>query len=117
MGSGTTLLRLVLDSHEHIAIPPETGFMRGYGALRFTPFKWSGRDWTGRLGWSEQEFDALAREFYDRLFSRYAEQHGKRRWGEKTPLHTWHVDDMARLFPTRSSWAWCATRSAASRPI
>ena len=30
---------------------------------------------------------------------RYAEQHGKRRWGEKTPLHTWHVDDMARVFP------------------
>ena len=99
MGSGTTLMRLVLDSHEQIGIPPETGFMRGYHALRFTPFKWSGRDWTGRLGWSEEEFDALAREFYDRLFTRYAEQHGKRRWGEKTPLHTWHVDDMARLFP------------------
>ena len=92
-------MRLVLDSHEHIAIPPETGFMRGYGALRFTPFKWSGRDWAGRLGWSEEEFDALARDFYDRLFMRHAEQHGKRRWGEKTPLHTWHLDDMARLFP------------------
>ena len=39
MGSGTTLMRLVLDSHEHIGIPPETGFMRGYKALRFTPFK------------------------------------------------------------------------------
>ena len=99
MGSGTTLLRLVLDSHDHIGIPPETGFMRGYGALRFTPFKWSGGDWTGRLGWSEEEVDALARDFYDRLFMRYAEQHGKRRWGEKTPLHTWHVDDMARVFP------------------
>lgn len=99
MGSGTTLLRLVLDSHENIGIPPETGFMRGYGALRFTPFKWSGGDWTARLGWSEEELDALARDFYDRLFMRYAERHGKRRWGEKTPLHTWHVDDMARVFP------------------
>ena len=99
MGSGTTLMRLVLDSHEHIGIPPETGFMRGYGALRNTPFKHSGRDWTARLGWSEPEFDALARELYDRLFMRYAEQHGKRRWGEKTPLHTWHIEDMARLFP------------------
>ena len=92
-------MRLVLDSHERIGILPETGFMRGYSALRFTPFKWSGRDWTSRLGWSEEEFDALARDFYDRLFMRYAEQHGKRRWGEKTPLHTWHLDDMARLFP------------------
>jgi len=99
MGSGTTLLRLMLDSHENIAIPPETGFMRGYSALRFTPFKWSGRNWTGRLGWSDEEFDELARELYDRLFMRYAEQHGKGRWGEKTPLHTWHIEDMARLFP------------------
>ena len=24
---------------------------------------------------------------------------GKERWGDKTPLHTWHVDGMARLFP------------------
>jgi hypothetical protein len=99
MGSGTTLLRLMLDSHQHIAIPPETGFMRGYDALRFTPFKWSGRNWTGRLGWSEEELDGLLRDLYDRLFMRYAEQHGKRRWGEKTPLHTWHITDLARLFP------------------
>ena len=99
MGSGTTLLRLVLDSHEHIAIPRETGFMRAYDAHRFTPFKFAGRDWAKRLGWNEAEFDAVMRELYDRLFMRYAEQHGKRRWGEKTPLHTWHVDDMARVFP------------------
>jgi hypothetical protein len=99
MGSGTTLLRLMLDSHENIAIPPETGFMRGYDALRFTPFKWSGRNWTGRLGWSEEELDEELHALYDRLFMRYAEQHGKRRWGEKTPLHTWHIADMARLFP------------------
>ena len=98
MGSGTTLLRLMLDSHPAIGIPQETGFMRGYDALRFTPFKWSGRNWTKRLGWSRKEFDALAREFYDTLFMRYAEQHGKRRWGEKTPLHMWHIADMARLF-------------------
>ena len=99
MGSGTTLLRLVLDSHPNIAIPKETGFMRGYDALRFTPFKWSGRNWTGRLGWSKDEFDVLARDFYDTLFMRYATEHGKQRWGDKTPLHTWHIADMARLFP------------------
>jgi hypothetical protein len=99
MGSGTTLLRLVLDSHESIAIPPETGFMRAYDAHRYTPFKASGRGWTKRLGWRPEELDAMLGELYDRLFMRYAERHGKARWGEKTPLHTWHVDDMARLFP------------------
>jgi hypothetical protein len=98
-GSGTTLLRLILDSHEHIAVPRETGFMRAYDAHRFIPFWWSGRTWAERLGWSSQELDAELRAFYDRIFMRYAERSGKRRWGEKTPLHTWHVDDMARLFP------------------
>ncbi|HEV2061577.1 MAG TPA: sulfotransferase [Solirubrobacteraceae bacterium] len=99
MGSGTTLLRLILDSHENIAVPQETGFMRAYDAFKYAPFKASGRNWTKRLGWKESERDELLRELFDTLFMRYAERHGKRRWGEKTPLHTWHVDDMARLFP------------------
>ena len=99
MGSGTTLLRLILDSHPHIAIPQETGFMRSERALRFIPFKWSGRRWYRRLGWNDEEFNALLRDFYDTVFRRYAAMHGKERWGEKTPLHTWHVDQIARLFP------------------
>ncbi len=99
MGTGTTLLRLVLDSHHAIAIPPETGFMRAYKANRFIPFKWTGRNWAKRLGWSDEELDVELRHFYDRLFMRYVEQHGKRRWGEKTPLHIWHWDAMARVFP------------------
>jgi hypothetical protein len=99
MGSGTTLLRLILDSHPNIAIPQETGFMRAYDAHRYTPFKASGRGWMKRLGWSDAERDELLAETYDRIFMRYAEQHGKSRWGEKTPLHTWHIDDMARLYP------------------
>jgi hypothetical protein len=99
MGSGTTLLRLVLDSHDRIAIPQETGFMRAYNAHRSIPFKVSGRNWARRLGWSRRELDEQLRIFYDTLFMRYAEQHGKQRWGEKTPIHTWHIDAIARLFP------------------
>lgn len=99
MGTGTTLLRLVLDSHDAIALPPETGFMRAYNAHKFIPFKHTGRNWAKRLGWSHAELDAEMREFYDRLFMRYVEKHGKKRWGEKTPLHTWHWEDMARVFP------------------
>lgn len=99
MGSGTTLLRLVLDSHPNIAIPQETGFMRAYNAHKFIPFKWSGKNWAKRLGWSHEELDQELGAFYDRLFMRYVSQHGKQRWGEKTPLHTWHIDDMARVFP------------------
>ncbi|NUT56357.1 MAG: sulfotransferase [Thermoleophilia bacterium] len=99
MGSGTTLLRLILDSHDRIAIPQETGFMRAYDAHQFIPFKWSGRNWAKRLGWSRAELDDELRAFYERIFRRYAERSGKPRWGDKTPLHTWHVGEMARLFP------------------
>ena len=99
MGSGTTLLRLMLDSHEHIAIPHETGFMRSYRAMQFVPFKWTGRGWARRLGWTDEELDAELRAFFERIFMRHAEREGKQRWGEKTPLHTWHVGAMAKLFP------------------
>jgi hypothetical protein len=99
MGSGSTLLRLMLDSHEHIAIPHETGFMRAYKAMQFIPFKWTGYGWAYRLGWSEEEFDEELRRFFNRIFMRYAEQHDKRRWGDKTPLHTWHITALARVFP------------------
>src|SRR5215213_3188418 len=99
MGSGTTLLRLMLDSHEHIAIPHETGFMRAYKSMKFIPFKWTGRNWAKRLGWTPEELDEELRAFFDRVFMRYAAEQGKQRWGEKTPLHTWHVEAMARLWP------------------
>ena len=99
MGSGSTLLRLILDSHDNIAIPRETGFMRAYNAHQFIPYKWSGRNWAKRMGWSRQELDEELARFYDRIFMRNVERHGKQRWGDKTPYHTWHIDDMARLFP------------------
>src|SRR3954470_5079694 len=99
MGSGTTLLRLMLDSHERIAIPHETGFMRAYNAMRFVPFKLTGGAWSRRLGWSSKEMDQKLRQFFDEMFMRYASEHGKERWGEKTPFHTWHIDAMKRLFP------------------
>jgi hypothetical protein len=99
MGSGTTLLRLMLDSHERVAIPHETGFMRAYNAMRFVPFKWTGEGWAKRLGWSGKEMDERLREFFDETFMRYASEHGKERWGEKTPFHTWHINAMKRVFP------------------
>jgi hypothetical protein len=99
MGSGSTLTRLILDSHPNIGIPQETGFMRAYQAHQFIPLKWSGRNWARRMGWSREELDAELARFYERIFTRYVESQGKARWGDKTPLHTWHVDGMARLFP------------------
>jgi hypothetical protein len=98
-GSGTGLLRLVLNGHERIAVAPETGFMRAEGASKFIPFWPYGGRWYRRLGLTEEQLDDHLREFYEGLFRGYAEREGKQRWGESTPWHVWHVDEMARLFP------------------
>ncbi len=101
-GSGSTLLRLMLDSHENIAVPPETGVMRLVTAHRWVPFWELGGDWHDRLGLTADDVDRRLAEFYGRMFSDYAESQGKRRWGEKTPFHVWHVDEIRSLFPDAS---------------
>ena len=73
--------------------------MRIYNSYLWTPFKYSGGETMERLAWTPESLDEFLAEHFDRLFMNYAEQHGKRRWGEKSPLHTWHVPNMARLFP------------------
>lgn len=99
MGSGTTLLRLMLDSHPNVAIAPETGFARAYLANKHIPFWRFGGGWYRRLGLTDDEMDERLRGFYDGLFMHYAHAQGKQRWGEKTPNHIWHMDRLANLFP------------------
>lgn len=99
MRSGSTLLRLVLDSHENIAIGAETGFMGAVSATKVIPGWIHGNEWYRRLDWTEDELDERLRTFYTGMFGRYAASHGKRRWGDKTPFHTSHVAQMARVFP------------------
>ncbi len=99
MRSGSTLLRLCLDSHERIAIGPESGFMGAAAAMKAIPGWDAGPAWYGRFGLSEAEMNAQVAAFFSRIFERYAAQHGKARWGDKTPFHTWHVRQMADIFP------------------
>jgi len=99
MGSGTTLLRLIVDSHDNIAIAQETSIMRAYLAHRWIPFHRHGGDWYPRLGWSDDELDERMREFYAGMFERFAAEHGKKRWGDKTPWHAWHIREISRVFP------------------
>ncbi|MGI8693438.1 MAG: sulfotransferase family protein [Geodermatophilaceae bacterium] len=99
MRSGSTMLRLILDSHENISIGAETGFMGAVAATKAVPGWTYGKDWYRRIAWTEDEIDARLREFYGGMFQRYAASNGKRRWGDKTPFHTAHVAQMARVFP------------------
>lgn len=93
------MLRLMLDAHPRLAVPPETGFMRLVTAQRWVPFWEFGGQWHERLGLSDAELDERLGAFYGGMFQDYATRAGKNRWGEKTPYHVWHVDDIRRLFP------------------
>jgi Sulfotransferase family len=120
--SGTTLLRLMLDAHPQLAIPPETHFLpklfklsdtfaserRGDDELRQASFalitghpRWLdfGLDeddlWRHLSGYPEMSATVAARAFYEA----YAELHGKPRWGDKTPSYTWKMPRIQRRLP------------------
>jgi hypothetical protein len=99
MRSGSTLLRLILDSHPRLAIPPETGFMGAVAATKRIPGWAHGEGWYRRIDWTEAELDERLGAFFGEMFARYAAARGKARWGDKTPFHTAHIASMAAIFP------------------
>lgn len=98
-GAGTTLLRLMLDSHDRIAIPAETGFLRLAMSQLWVPYWQLGDQWAGHLDLTDDELLATLADFYGGLFASYAETRGKQRWGDKTPFHVWHLKLAVDLFP------------------
>jgi hypothetical protein len=113
--SGTTLLRLMLDSHPELAIGPETGFapevVRACRKHRASPEELvdlirAQRSW-GDFDLDEAE---LERRFAaaDRLdagaalralYGLYAEGQGKPRWGDKTPAYVKRMPMIAGALP------------------
>jgi hypothetical protein len=94
--SGTTLLRFVLDSHPHIAAPPETFlFSHLLGPLR--------DERAVRAMWNvgfHREVLARALGDYARSFMEaYARSKGKRIWIEKTPSYVEWLPELAEAFP------------------
>jgi hypothetical protein len=99
--SGTTLLRLMLDSHPKLTIPPETHFIPRLIRLadkpEMKPMKLARRISKHRR-WGDFDIDReeLAAAFRDlpelngttatrAFYDLYARKQGKRRWGDKTP--------------------------------
>lgn len=117
--SGTTVLRFMLDAHPHLAIPPETGFLvplsrlarsgevnaqRIFAAITDHPADapvWPDFQIPREAFWRRiSAVDHLTPADAARCFYRmYADRHGKRRWGEKTPLYGLHMADIGALLP------------------
>jgi hypothetical protein len=117
--SGTTLLRLMLDAHPEVAIPPESHFIPGvwrvrerYGSgvafdaermardvfktLRFKDWRLPPEGVLAQIRSSEPRDLAAAIEAF---FLAYAKAHGKPRWGDKTPGYSIDMPLIAGLFP------------------
>jgi hypothetical protein len=113
--SGTTLLRMMLDRHPDIAVPPETQFIpEVVAACRAAaqPDETFVERLTGNHRWPDFKVDddALRRRIatlvpFDvstalRTFYRlYAERFDKPRWGDQTPVYCEHVELLRDLFP------------------
>lgn len=121
--SGTTMLRLMLNAHPDMAIPPESYFPvelwpwharyespNGFNiellaetlltSPHFTHFRdnWDLDPQFVRLGLSGVHQIDYA-EAIRRVFLLYAEAHGKTRIGDKTPWFVLHIPLLADLFP------------------
>lgn len=94
--SGTTLLRVMLDSHPHIACGPECSLLTG----GFMPEKLA-----SRFDIPLDEIWRLRREatdhahFIELFFTEYAARQGKTRWAEKTPQNVRRIAWIFRHFP------------------
>jgi hypothetical protein len=92
--SGTTLLRLVLDSHSRISCGPETRFLPDLQRLVH-------RDWErlSRFGFPREDWLRRIRDFFGGVHADYAAGRGKARWADKTPLYTMALPFVLEVFP------------------
>jgi len=116
--SGSTLLRLMIDAHPAIAIPPPDWlielvypYLYSYGGLRSesnllalaedileTP---TVKKWPLKLSAKELLSFAPSRDFaglYEGLHLAHARREGKPRWGEKSPRCSFWIDELKAMF-------------------
>ncbi len=93
--SGTTLVRLMLDSHGNISCGPETRFLADLAKV--TTDNWQR---LAHYGYPKQYWHQSMAQFFDGIQSEYAAGRGKTRWADKTPRYALSLDFIDELFPT-----------------
>jgi sulfotransferase family protein len=117
--SGTTMLRLMLDAHPDLAIPPESHFIPRMHAVRgrferdgrldgpalaealFPQFRF--REWRIPADGVRERVAAMEdpsfADVMEAFFLTYAAEHGATRWGDKTPGYVLEMPLLAELWP------------------
>jgi hypothetical protein len=92
--SGTTLVRLMLDSHPDISCGPETRFLADLA--RVTDQNWKRMS---HFGFDKDYWHRSMARFFDTIQRDYAASRGKTRWADKTPRYALSLDFIDALFP------------------
>ena len=92
--SGTTMLRLLLDSHSRISCGPETRFLEDLERI-------VGSDWQrlSQYGFTQEEWLDRIATFFGGFQADYARARGKVRWADKSPRYAMRLDFVLRVFP------------------
>ena len=118
--SGTTMLRLMFDSHPDVAIPGESHFIPKLwkecarfqregrldvaGLVDAILSVGSVRRWEVPRDMIEERVRAVSEPTYaavvEAVFLAYADLHGKSRWGDKTPKYVVDIPLLSKLYPS-----------------
>jgi len=92
--SGTTLLRLILDSHPAISCGAETRFLPDLARI-------TTKDWAriSSYGFDRDYWLGRVAEFFGGFHEDYARSRGKTRWADKTPMYALSIGYLDELFP------------------
>ena len=95
--SGTTLLRVILDSHPNICSGPETHLIVPINNL----YNYTTKNWMllEPFGLKKEEFERKISEVLSVFTENYTTLKNKKRWAEKTPNNIFYLDFIYKIFP------------------
>ena len=111
--SGTTLLRVILNAHPAVTVPPESRFVtelwQGSDEVKVPTFlselerHQQFRSWNLPVAEVRAQIGDVATVPYpaaiEAVYRAYAKRVGKPRWGDKTPRYVEHIPFLKGLFP------------------
>jgi hypothetical protein len=106
--SGTTLLRLMLDSHSLLSIPPETQFLSAIVNIKSASVEQTIHAITHCARWNDfgmtegvwrEPHPQTSADAVRRFYGAYAAKQGKNQWGDKTPQYGRIMQRIKTLLP------------------